>query len=206
MGDHPRGGRHGTAGIPVAIIIEDQRLAQRIAAAVRNLPELDLPATIDFDSERPDIIVTDRPPAEGGQRPDAALICLIDRAESAAALRAGAAAVLPRSAGAAELQLAIAAVQHGLLLAPAESFAPPEVEEELGRGSTIDDGPAALTAREREVLRLLAEGATNKQIARRLELSVHTVKFHVGSILDKLDATGRTDAVAHAVRLGLLLL
>jgi hypothetical protein len=50
------------------------------------------------------------------------------------------------------------------------------------------------------------EGASNKEIARRLAISVHTAKFHVASILEKLDATGRTDAVAHAVRLGLLML
>ena len=64
----------------------------------------------------------------------------------------------------------------------------------------------ALTPREREVLVLLAEGATNKTIARRLGISVHTVKFHVGSLIDKLDAAGRTDAVAHAARLGVLVL
>ena len=63
-----------------------------------------------------------------------------------------------------------------------------------------------LTAREREVLTLLAQGASNKLIGRRLGISVHTVKYHVASILEKLDATGRTDAVAHAARLGLILL
>lgn len=62
----------------------------------------------------------------------------------------------------------------------------------------------ALTPRELEVLALMAEGASNKTIARRLGISVHTAKFHVGSLLDKLDATGRTDAVAHAARLGVI--
>ena len=62
----------------------------------------------------------------------------------------------------------------------------------------------ALTPREIEVLNLMAEGASNKTIARRLEISVHTVKFHVSSLLDKLDAAGRTDAVAHAARLGVI--
>jgi DNA-binding CsgD family transcriptional regulator len=61
-----------------------------------------------------------------------------------------------------------------------------------------------LTPRERDVLLLMAEGASNKAIARRLGISVHTAKFHVGSLLDKLDATGRTDAVAHAARLGVI--
>jgi DNA-binding CsgD family transcriptional regulator len=61
-----------------------------------------------------------------------------------------------------------------------------------------------LTPRERDVLGLMAEGASNKAIARRLAISVHTAKFHVGSVLEKLDATGRTDAVAHAARRGVI--
>jgi DNA-binding CsgD family transcriptional regulator len=61
-----------------------------------------------------------------------------------------------------------------------------------------------LTPRELDVLVLMAEGASNKAIARQLGISVHTAKFHVGSILGKLDATGRTDAVAHAARRGVI--
>jgi DNA-binding CsgD family transcriptional regulator len=62
----------------------------------------------------------------------------------------------------------------------------------------------SLTPRERDVLVLLAEGASNKAIARQLGISVHTAKFHVGSLLEKFDATGRTDVVAHAARLGVI--
>lgn len=65
-----------------------------------------------------------------------------------------------------------------------------------------EDDP--LTPREREVLGLLVEGAPNKAIARRLGISPHTAKLHVRSPIDKLDATGRTDAVAHAARLGVI--
>ena len=61
-----------------------------------------------------------------------------------------------------------------------------------------------LTPREKDVLVLLAEGASNKTIARQLGISVHTAKFHVGSLLEKFDATGRTDVVAHAARLGVI--
>ena len=60
----------------------------------------------------------------------------------------------------------------------------------------------ALTPREFDVLALIAEGASNKAIARRLKISVHTVKFHIASLLDKLDAEGRTEALAQAARLG----
>ena len=70
--------------------------------------------------------------------------------------------------------------------------------------SAPSDPEAALTPREREVLELMAEGASNKMIARALGISVHTAKFHVGSVIDKLDATGRTDAVAQAARLGVI--
>ena len=66
------------------------------------------------------------------------------------------------------------------------------------------DGDVLLTPRELEVLTLLAEGMSNKAIARRLGISVHTVKFHVGALIDKLDAVGRTDAVAHAARRGVI--
>jgi DNA-binding CsgD family transcriptional regulator len=72
------------------------------------------------------------------------------------------------------------------------------------RPSDSNGTHAPLTPREREVLALLAEGASNKTIARRLGISVHTAKFHVASLLDKLDASGRTDAVVHAARLGVI--
>jgi DNA-binding CsgD family transcriptional regulator len=70
--------------------------------------------------------------------------------------------------------------------------------------SSPTDSNVPLTPRELEVLALLVEGASNKVIARRLGISVHTAKFHVGSLLGKLDAIGRTDAVAHAARLGVI--
>ena len=74
----------------------------------------------------------------------------------------------------------------------------------LAAKSSQPDGDLQLTPRESEVLRLLAEGASNKMIAQRLGISVHTAKFHVGAVIDKLDAIGRTDAVAQAARLGII--
>jgi len=66
-----------------------------------------------------------------------------------------------------------------------------------------EPGPdVALTPRELDVLALIAEGESNKAIARRLAISIHTVKFHIASLLDKLDAQGRAEAVAQGARLG----
>ena len=70
--------------------------------------------------------------------------------------------------------------------------------------SASAEGDVPLTPRELEVLSLLAEGMSNKAIARRLGISVHTAKFHVGALIDKFDAVGRTDAVAQAARRGVL--
>ena len=86
------------------------------------------------------------------------------------------------------------------LAAPGEAAAATVV----ARDPRIMPDDIALTQRELDVLALMAEGASNKMIARQLGISVHTVKFHVGSLLDKLDATGRTDAVAHAARRGVI--
>ena len=74
----------------------------------------------------------------------------------------------------------------------------------VARDPRVMPDDIALTQRELDVLALMAEGSSNKMIARQLNISVHTVKFHVGSLLDKLDATGRTDAVAHAARRGVI--
>jgi DNA-binding CsgD family transcriptional regulator len=70
--------------------------------------------------------------------------------------------------------------------------------------SASAEGDVPLTPRELEVLSLLAEGMSNKAIARRLGISVHTAKFHVGALIDKFDAVGRTDAVAQAARRGVI--
>ncbi|HML21072.1 MAG TPA: response regulator transcription factor, partial [Aggregatilinea sp.] len=73
-------------------------------------------------------------------------------------------------------------------------------------GDSPADPGALLTPRETDVLRLLAEGLANKAIAQRLDISEHTVKFHVNALLRKLDAQSRTEAVIEATRRGLILL
>ena len=111
-------------------------------------------------------------------------------------------------AGVPGLRLVAPADVADAIIAPA-TRAVQRANEELAL-ALQDDGvrvapvDVSLTPRELEVLVLLAEGASNKTIARRLAISVHTATFHVASVIDKLDAIGRTDAVAHAARLGII--
>lgn len=70
--------------------------------------------------------------------------------------------------------------------------------------ATVPREDAALTPRELDVLRLVAHGLGNKQIAAELELSTHTVKYHLASVLAKLGARSRTEAVSRGIRTGLL--
>ena len=112
---------------------------------------------------------------------------------------------LLRDATGPELAAAVTAVAGGMVvldpsIASAVLDGGARIVREAGGGSP------AITAREGDVLRLLALGLPNKAIARRLGISDHTVKFHVGALLQKLDARSRTEAVASAVRRGLLAL
>ncbi len=113
---------------------------------------------------------------------------------------------LPREVEAAELVTAVRTVHAGLSVlhpALAQGLFLPGVAV---RAAPAGDGVEELTARELEVLALLAEGIPNKAIARRLGISDHTVKFHVGSVLAKLDAASRTEAVRIGARRGLIAL
>jgi DNA-binding NarL/FixJ family response regulator len=113
--------------------------------------------------------------------------------------------IVPLDSGAAELQAALAAVANGLV-----ALSAPLAEQLRGQR-----GPQAvpaleqadpLTAREREMLQLVSQGLSNKLIARELQVSEHTVKFHVSSIFAKLGAASRTDAISRGARQGLITL
>lgn len=118
---------------------------------------------------------------------------------------AGALALLPRDASAAQIDLAVRATSVGLLVTdPAvASFATSFAATEDVTNDTNERG-TPLTAREVEVLRLLASGMTNRGTALALGISEHTVKFHVSSVLARLGARSRTEAVSIAARMGLL--
>jgi len=121
------------------------------------------------------------------------------------ALRAGVRAVLPRDATPEQLRAALEAAAAGLVVVH-----PSELDTVLpatvGSPVAVDELLEPLTRREREVLQMLAAGLGNKEIAGRLSISEHTVKFHVASILGKLGASSRTEAVSIGIRHGLVLL
>jgi len=102
----------------------------------------------------------------------------------------------------------IKAVTNGLAVLPGDLFLTLLSKASLV-GELLDDNDvdrARLTARELEVLAAMADGVSNKAIARRLGISFHTAKFHVAAILAKLNADSRTEAVAKAAQLGLVML
>ncbi len=123
----------------------------------------------------------------------------------AAQLAGRAWAYLPRDASADQLIAAVQAVASGLLaidpLLGGHLFARHDLPITINPDADQD-----LTAREREVLQLVALGLANKTIARRLAISEHTVKFHVAALLSKLNAASRTEAVHQAARRGLVAL
>jgi DNA-binding NarL/FixJ family response regulator len=119
------------------------------------------------------------------------------------ALRAGAAGYVLKRAAAKELVGAIQAVQRG------ESYLDPALTRTLisdyVRKVDRTDLPAdALTERELEVLKLVAEGLTNRQIAAKLDISIKTVQSHRANLMDKLDLHDRTELVRYAIRRGLI--
>ena len=145
-----------------------------------------------------------------GTDPNAPAVVLVldepNRARTAEALRSGARAILPREAAATEIIAAVEAAAAGLVV-----LHPDAVDPLLpGPSSAAREPPPApqqaLTPREIEVLAMLAEGLGNKEIAWRLSISEHTVKFHISSIFTKLNATSRTEAVTLGIRQGLILI
>jgi DNA-binding NarL/FixJ family response regulator len=204
------GGRAGT----VVVVARDATYAARLEAALRGLGwcvRVGMPARL---------------PALVREHPDAVLAVALGEAETRRALRAlrgssrrpavvalsdrparlwtpawralGLRAALPLHATPDEVAGAVSAVHAGLLAVHPEALAQPAVAGAPPAASL------ALTSREYQILELIAEGANNRRIAARLAISRHTVKFHVASILAKLGARSRTEAVTLALRAGLL--
>lgn len=159
--------------------------------------------------ETPDLLTLLNPEVESNPgESDPGLVLLVeDLSDSSVAdlLRAGVRGVLPIEASASDIGGAIAAAAAGLTV-----LHPETLEALLPVLSTsfrsLPDTSQPLTAREVDVLEMLAQGLGNKTIARHLTISEHTVKFHISSIFSKLNASSRTEAVILGARQGLILI
>jgi DNA-binding NarL/FixJ family response regulator len=194
----------------VVVLAGERSLVDQLSAEIDALPECRVAAggTLEDDAVRgvpADLVVWDFGPALSAARDqllkvtevDLPILALGPGALSAEALAAGAAGFLRRETSGARLRAALEAVALGL-----------QVTEPATLPGTEARGPEPeeLTAREMEVLQLLVEGLPNKEIARRLGISEHTVKFHVTTVLGKLGARTRTEAVTRAIRQGVIAL
>jgi DNA-binding NarL/FixJ family response regulator len=191
--------------------LDDALRADGVATLIEDeLPRDDMNARV--DALAPDVVVLE---VEGDEaiadvlpgvdlRSWPPLMLLVGRPDAQwtnAALRTGVRAVVPRDGQ--DLAAAIAAVAAGFIVLSPDATEPlvPAGSATLRRGAQH-----SLTAREIEVLRMMAEGMANKAIASKLGISEHTVKFHVGSIFAKLHAGSRTEAVTLGARQGLVML
>jgi two-component system, NarL family, response regulator YdfI len=206
------------ASTPVLVIAGSDRLAAAIEAMLRGHPEwrvvvgspADLAQVVD-DLEPASVVMALPPPAAAnalrnlGSRPRVPPVILLAAEPLGAwtpqARRAGVRGVLRDDATAEELTAAVAATMAGLVvLHPTAVIARPIAAP----GSRRVSGGTGLTPRELEILEMMAEGMSNRRIAVRLGISGYTVKFHVASVLGKLGAATRTEAVTLGVRHGLI--
>jgi NarL family two-component system response regulator YdfI len=205
------------AALPLARVGLENLLAARDVEVVGSLATMETLADVLVDAA-PDVLLVDF----SGEPFDAAIGSLLSSglaadisvvvlgdgitpAASADALRAGVRAALPGDISPDQLVAALQAAASGLFV-----LHPLHASEALPAGSAPvrapDELAESLTRRELEVLQMLAAGLSNKEIAARLSISDHTVKFHVASILAKLGAASRTEAVSLGIRRGLVLL
>jgi DNA-binding CsgD family transcriptional regulator len=179
--------------IRVEVEARDAEVRAGLEALLRTSPGLALAA------DSPDVLVAAAPLEE--VQPGPPIVLLGEGEWNPRAFHLGVRALLPPDATPAEIVAAVHAAAGGLAVVD-----PRELEGWLAGAGTpplAETGP--LTPREMEVLRMMAEGAANKNIAWRLGISEHTAKFHVASILARLNAGTRAEAVALGIKRGLIL-
>jgi two-component system, NarL family, response regulator YdfI len=202
--------------IRLAIAARSAVVRAGLEALARSDPEIELAGAYSdltgVEALRPDVVLAavpfeDLPIAADGFAPPVVLLANEDHPGwTREALRAGVRAVLPRDATQGEILAAVTAAANGLAV-----LDPRDLEGILATPATASlvsppAEPSVLTPREIEVLRMMAEGEANKTIAWKLGISEHTAKFHAASILSKLNAASRAEAVAIGIRKGLILL
>ncbi len=175
--------------ISVGLALSDRTLRLRVISMISRMPAVELENIDDAD-----VILTDTAPVQPGTH-----LVLGDPVALLSTINS-----IDKRVGIDVLEAAIRLVAHGYQITNSR------IESPRSREPIYDDlateGDELITARERQVLEKLAAGGSNKSIARDLNISLATAKFHVGSLLTKLGARNRTDAVAIGLKLGLLVL
>jgi DNA-binding NarL/FixJ family response regulator len=199
--------RHdGEVSLLVLVALSDANRGERLSASLAGLGGIIAWVGEDMDSDHAEVAVVDDVATVKSLPPGTPVVLLSGR-DSAAITHGIVAATLGADADpvliAAAARLAAAGYRITAGAVSASARLPNEVASDSEETAT--SLPIHLSPREAEVLALLAEGAPNKVIARRLGISVHTVKFHVAALLVKLGAANRTDAIATAMRQGLVL-
>ncbi len=175
--------------IRVALDIADRALRADIAETCE---EADIAVAKDAD-----VVLADRP----GET--AVPVIALVSGETRRVWPANVRAVVPADVDATTLAAIVTVVAAGYALLPRSDHGGEDIF--ASSAGAADEPATAVSPREREVLALLAEGASNKEIARALGLSVHTVKFHIATLNEKLGARSRVEAVAIAIRSGLVM-
>jgi DNA-binding CsgD family transcriptional regulator len=177
--------------ISVGLALSDRTLRLRVISMISQMPAVKLE-----DVDEADVILTDTAPAQPGPH-----LFLGNPAAMQSTING-----VDKAVGIDVLEAAIRLVANGYQITRSSIERSPSRESIYDELAAEGEGGELLTTRERQVLERLAAGGSNKSIARDLEISLATAKFHVGSLLTKLGARNRTDAVAIGLRLGLLVL
>jgi DNA-binding NarL/FixJ family response regulator len=207
--------RNGGGAIRVVVAATSAVRRAGLESIIRSEPDFQLAGStgslarlgLHASNAEADVVVADSDfLPELADSPTAAIVLLTEITDARSLsrlLKAGARSILPRESDPDEIVSAIYAAYSGNVLVSAQ--AAESLAAVYGdREAAADEFAEEITSREAEVLRMLAEGLVNKDIASRLGISEHTVKFHISSILEKLGASTRTEAVTLGIRRGLI--
>lgn len=179
------------AATPAALRLRDEARLLRLGAMLMRVPDTEADVLV-LDLRRGEQVPPDAAAFDG-----ALLVLSDDPAHAADPALAG---VLPTSASDRQVLAAVAALAEGLFVRT------PVPREQPGFAPSEPQGRPLLTPREVEVLALVGQGQSNKAIARRLNISAHTVKYHLEAIFAKLGVRSRAEAVTRGLRLGVQVL